>query len=237
MIILWSAPRSRSTAFFRSMVERGDLVGVHEPFCNLEDHGLANILGRTVDSVDEAKDALYELAERKDVFVKEVTDRPHSSVLNDHEFLARTTHSFLVRRPDEIAASFYALKPDMECQEVGVENLWNAYTRISEHSPAPLPIVDADDLIADPVNTMVLYCRAVGIPFKRESLTWTAGHRTEWRLTDRWHESIAQSTQFLKQATVYEATITNTPRLAQFSAHHWEFYERLRAHRINSPET
>jgi hypothetical protein len=36
---LWSAPRARSTAFVRSMVERGDLIALHEPFCNLADFG------------------------------------------------------------------------------------------------------------------------------------------------------------------------------------------------------
>ena len=185
--------------------------------------------------MDEVKAALYELAKHKIVFIKEVTDRPHSSVMTDDSFIAQITHSFLVRRPDEIAASFYALKPDMECPEVGVEYLWNAYSRISEVSESPLPVVDSGDLIADPVGTMILYCRAIGIPFKRESLTWTTGHRKEWHLTDRWHESIARSTHFLDQATTYSATPANTPHLAQFSSHHWEFYEErpFRAHRIN----
>ena len=31
----WSAPRSRSTAFFRMMIECGDFAGVHEPFSYL----------------------------------------------------------------------------------------------------------------------------------------------------------------------------------------------------------
>jgi hypothetical protein len=29
---LWSTPRARSAAFFRSMLERGDVVAVHLPF-------------------------------------------------------------------------------------------------------------------------------------------------------------------------------------------------------------
>jgi hypothetical protein len=32
VLALWSAPRARSTAFFRSMLERGDLLALHEPF-------------------------------------------------------------------------------------------------------------------------------------------------------------------------------------------------------------
>ena len=43
---LWSAPRSRSTAFFRSMLERGDLLALHETLEGL--HG-----SRVVDQVDE----------------------------------------------------------------------------------------------------------------------------------------------------------------------------------------
>jgi len=31
MLMLWSASRSRSTAFYRMMIERGDFTGVHEP--------------------------------------------------------------------------------------------------------------------------------------------------------------------------------------------------------------
>jgi hypothetical protein len=35
MLMLWSAPRSRSTAFYRMMTERGDFTGVHEPFSHV----------------------------------------------------------------------------------------------------------------------------------------------------------------------------------------------------------
>jgi hypothetical protein len=38
LIMMWAAPRSRSTAFFRCMLEYG-LVALHEPFCNIADHG------------------------------------------------------------------------------------------------------------------------------------------------------------------------------------------------------
>lgn len=36
---LWSAPRARSTAFFVSMAERGDMLALHEPFWNLQAFG------------------------------------------------------------------------------------------------------------------------------------------------------------------------------------------------------
>lgn len=215
------------------MMERNDLVVLHEPFCNLRDHGMTEVGGRTVRAVGDLKDTLVRLAQRRFVFLKETTDSSHSSVLDDDDFIARVTHSFLVRRPDEIAASYHALKPDMECEEVGIENLWSIYVKAAELSSSPPPVVDSDDLVADPVTTMTSYCHAVGLPFIGDSLTWAPGHRPEWRLTTRWHESIAQSTHFADRPTAYEATAENTPRLAQFSSHHWKFYERLRARRIN----
>jgi hypothetical protein len=47
---LWSAPRTRSTAFFRPMAKRGDMVVLHEPFCNLRDYGETDAGGRTFGS-------------------------------------------------------------------------------------------------------------------------------------------------------------------------------------------
>ena len=43
ILMLWSAPRSRSTAFYRMMIERGDVTGVHEPFSPVEVFGTADI--------------------------------------------------------------------------------------------------------------------------------------------------------------------------------------------------
>jgi hypothetical protein len=42
LLMLWSAPRSRSTAFFRMMAERGDFMMVHEPFSYLAEFGYAD---------------------------------------------------------------------------------------------------------------------------------------------------------------------------------------------------
>ena len=48
--MLWSAPRARSTAFFRMMIERGDFTGVHEPFSYLAEFGYAEAGGVRVTS-------------------------------------------------------------------------------------------------------------------------------------------------------------------------------------------
>jgi hypothetical protein len=48
LVALWAAPRSRSTAVFRYMVEHGGLVALHEPFDNIGDSGSTEVNGRPV---------------------------------------------------------------------------------------------------------------------------------------------------------------------------------------------
>jgi hypothetical protein len=53
MLMLWSALRSRSTAFYRMMTERGDFHAVHEPFSNVAIFGRTEIGGKPLASAPE----------------------------------------------------------------------------------------------------------------------------------------------------------------------------------------
>src|SRR3954465_10335511 len=103
---LWSAPRSRSTAFFRSMVERGDLLALHEPLEGLHFIGSLQSDGRTFESPPELLAWLVEPTSARNVFVKETVNPPvQEIVVDDRRFLAEARHVFLIRRPEEIAGS------------------------------------------------------------------------------------------------------------------------------------
>src|SRR4051794_32544090 len=106
---LWSAPRARSTAFFRSMVERGDVIGIHEPFSDLAGLGETDVDGRRFDSAASLLSWLVDDTAEVNVFLKDTTGRRHHAALADHRFLAEARHAFLIRRPEEIAASSYAI--------------------------------------------------------------------------------------------------------------------------------
>ena len=106
---LWSAPRARSTAFFRSMLERGDLLALHEPIEGLMYFGDTEVEGRTFESPVSLLAWLREETHDVSVFLKETTDsRVREVVLADRRFLAEARHAFLIRRPEEIAASLDA---------------------------------------------------------------------------------------------------------------------------------
>lgn len=127
---LWSAPRARSTAFFRSMVERGDMVAVHEPFSDLAGLGETDVGGRPFESPVELLAWLGDHTHDVSVFLKDTPDHRHHEVLANRRFLAEARHAFLIRRPEEIAASFFAVEPNMTIDSIGLEFLHKLYTAV-----------------------------------------------------------------------------------------------------------
>jgi hypothetical protein len=233
LIALWAAPRSRSTAVFRYMVEHGGLVALHEPFDNIGDYGSTEVNGQPISDPAELITTLLGLAGTATVFFKETTDRRHHAVLANQRFLAGARHTFLIRAPAEIAASCYALQgPGLTLAEIGLEYAYGLYQAILAAGGAQPVVVDSGDLIADPGATMAAYCAATGIPFRRSALHWSPGERDEWRHSARWHTRVSQSSGFTRSATSYAVTAANNAMLARYSAHHEPFYRELRAHRI-----
>jgi Sulfotransferase domain len=231
---LWSAPRTRSTAFFRSMVERGDMTVLHEPFCKLRDFGETNAEARTFDSPRALLDWLLDETHDMCVFLK---DHPPTyylaDVLGDRRFLAEVRHAFLIRRPEEIAASSYALDPGLNINAIGLERLCEVQTAVRKAGADASVVIDSDDLVTRPAATMAAYCAAVGLPFIPRALTWEPGERPEWRQYARWHADASASAGFERREHVYRHTVENSPDLARIAAHHQPFYERLYAQRLD----
>src|SRR6202451_3186001 len=142
---LWSAPRARSTAFFRSMVERGDMTVLHEPFCNLRDYGETDAGARTFDSPLSLLAWLRDETNNMNVFLKDTppTGEHFRDVLADRRFLAESRHAFLIRRPEEIAASNYALFPPMTINAIGMERLCEMATAIGNAGGTPPVVIDS----------------------------------------------------------------------------------------------
>jgi hypothetical protein len=227
VIALWAAPRSRSTAFFRAMVQHGGFHTLHEPFCNIADYGETTVGDRVVRSHPELIAAIGALAVTGPVFFKDTTDVRYPAVLADSGFLAGARHTFLIRRPDEVAASFYALKPDMVCSDIGLERMWELYQAVLD-AGGPEPVcLDAADLVRDPAAVMRAYCERLGIEFRPHAMSWSPGARQEWQRSERWHASVSASSGIDGRTTPYRDTVHNNPTLAAFSAHHEPFYRLL----------
>lgn len=217
------------------MAERGDLVVLHEPFSNLADYGETDAGGRTFRSPRALLAWLLGQADGRDVFLKETTDRRHDEVMADRRFLAEARHAFLIRRPGEIAASYYALFPAMTVNAIGLKQLCELQAAISDARGGPPVVIDSDDLVARPAATMAAYCAAVGLPFSPRALTWEPGERPEWRRSARWHADVSGSSGFGRREREYRHTAGNCAKLARYAAYQQPYYERLYAQRMEVP--
>ncbi|WP_327003775.1 hypothetical protein OHA72_53390 [Dactylosporangium sp. NBC_01737] len=231
LLALWSAPRSRSTVFFRMMLERNDLLPFHEPFCNIANDGTTQVGDRAVTSPGDLVDVLLGLAEQRTVFFKDTTDCEYDAVFDRQDFLKGGRHAFLLRHPREIIPSYAAIKPDMALREVGVEYLSRIHQAVLDAGGEPV-VVDSDDFVDRPAQTVRAYCTAVGLPFRDDILHWQPGERSEWRQSARWHTDVSTSSTVQRQERAYDRTIETDPLLRSFYEHHLPFYERLWDRRI-----
>lgn len=88
ILALWSAPRSRSTAFEAMFAARGDYRMLHEPFSHVINFGESRVGDRVARSEDELIPALLELAADGPLFFKDTTDFHYPRLLADRAFLA-----------------------------------------------------------------------------------------------------------------------------------------------------
>ena len=215
------------------MLERGDLVVAHEPFSDLFSLGETDAGGVTFSSVPSFLTWLGEAGDDRTVFLKDTPHGRHRPLFDDPWFLTGIRHAFLIRRPEEIAASFRAVEPATTIDSIGLEVLWELFTAVvdaaGEHRPV---VIDAEDLVTSSAGTMSAYCSAVGLPFVPEALSWQPGDRAEWRRSARWHRDVRATSGFVARAADHSETVETSAELARFAAHHRPFYERLRAHRL-----
>lgn len=216
------------------MLERGDMVAAHEPFSDLAGLGETDIDGQPFDSASALLAWLHDETHGLKVFLKDAPNRRHGELFADRRFLAEARHAFLIRRPEEIAASFYAVERDrMDIDSIGLETLHVLYRAVVDAGGHHPIVLDSDDLVARPASTMAAYCAAVGLPFLTHALAWEPGDRHEWRRSARWHVDAAESTGFAERPKSYAVTVGNSGDLARFAAHHQPFYELLFAARLD----
>jgi hypothetical protein len=229
LLALWSAPRSRSTAFAAMMAERGDYTVLHEPFSHLKNFDQAEVDGHAVATEDELIAALRRLARVGPVFFKDTTDFHYPGLLADRAFLTEPVHTFLIRHPADAIASHYRMHPGLNRNEIGFAWLAEIYDAVAAATGRIPIVIDADDLVERPRETVKAYCEAVRIPFQEYALSWKPSMRDQWRRTARWHERASQTAGFVRTQATGAAEIEGNPVLAGHLAYHLPFYERLAA--------
>ena len=201
-IVLWSVPRSASTAFEKAFSRRPDTAIVHEPFTDCYYFGPQRRSSRYGDQKVVAhftgKHAAARIAaEAKPVvFVKELAFQAAAYLEDD--FLGEAVNTFLLRHPAAVMASLDALKPDFTEEEFGFTTLAQIWSRVASAAPPPI-VVEGDAFRADPARVLCEFCRRLDLEFLEDMLSWERGPLRAWGLHEadsqgRWHRTLETST-------------------------------------------
>nr|MDT0661512.1 hypothetical protein [Micromonospora sp. DSM 115978] len=234
LVALWAVPRSRSTAFLRMLIERGDLAVVHEPFSNLAAVGHFDIDGERATSTGALFDLLLALGRRtgRRVFFKETTDYPYDEVLRDRRLYTDVTNTFMIREPDAVVASHFAMNPAVDRDEIGFERLHGMFEAVRVVTGGTPLVLDGDEVAAAPRVASDRFCEVTGLSRRPEALSWQPGEQAAFARTRAWHLDVEASSGFTTRASRHELRPDNDPRLAALAAYHRPFYQALRAARF-----
>jgi hypothetical protein len=235
--MLWSTPRSRSTAFLRMMIERGDFTAVNEPFTYVTRFGFADIGGKRLTTAHGVIAGLRRLAAAGPVFVKETTNQWYPEVLSDRRFLGEDAHhAFLIRHPRETISSYLAIREDAPLHEMGFESLYTMYTAVSELTGRDPLVIDAGDLMSRPADIISAYCAHAGTDFRPHALNWSPSDRLEWEPSRIWHTDVAASSGLGITADRSRPDPEKQPLFSAYLDYHLPFYQMLYQRRIK-PES
>ena len=240
ILALWAVPRSTSTAFEWMMRMRGDMSCWHEPFGEVWYQGESPDWPRLQPESVRTPGLTYQSrwaellsdASRGPVFIK---DFPHFiHALWSDDFLGHFTHSFLIRDPARTVASMYKHWPEFDERETGFADQRRLFDELTQRLGTPPPVIDSDDLMADPPGIVAAWCHAVDIDWMPEALSWEPGARDEvsWWDGGSFHESLRNSSGLEPQPRT-SVDISEAPApIRELAAKLRPHYEHLRAHRI-----
>lgn len=204
-IAMWSGPRNLSTTMMRSFGARPDTACVDEPF-------YAAFLTSTGTTHPMQADILVAQPHDGAKVARQLTEAPvpggkpvfyqkhmthHMAPAIPRGWMGQVTNAFLIRDPVRVLASYARKMEEVSLEAIGVPQQAELFDRICQLKGEAPPVVDSDDILADPPGMLRALCAALGISYTDEMLSWEAGPKPEdgvW--APHWYDAVWQSTGF-----------------------------------------
>jgi hypothetical protein len=238
-IAMWSGPRNISTAMMRAFENRADSAVVDEPFYAawLAATGIAHpmrdeiIAAGEKDSRRVAHWLVGPIPHGAAVFYQKHMTH-HMIPEFGRDWLAGVTSAFLIRRPEDVVASYADRRGQVTLDDIGVVEQAEIFDRVADRLGRAPPVIDAADVLADPRGMLTALCAAVGIPFDAAMLSWPAGKRdSDGVWAAHWYASVEKSTGFAAPRPPVDAASLDAEQRAVAAAAR-RFYDRLAEHRL-----
>jgi hypothetical protein len=116
----------------------------------------------------------------------------------DLDWLDTMVNVFLIREPARVLASYAERRAEVTLADLGLPQQQRLFDAVCQRRGAPPPVLDADDVLADPRGMLTALCDAVGVAFDPAMLSWPAGRRDSDGLwAEHWYASVERSTGFM----------------------------------------
>jgi hypothetical protein len=238
-IAMWSGPRNLSTAMMRSFGSRADTFVSDEPFygCFLKtsgtDHPMRDevIAAMNCDWRSVMESLRGSTPDGSPVWYQKQMWHHMAGPIGCDDF-AGFTHAFLIREPERVIASYLRKRESAAFEDFGLERQAEFFDRESDRLGHAPPVIDANDVLANPGGVLSKLCEALGIPWDPAMLSWAPGRReTDGSWAPHWYGAVEKSTAFGPPETGPVALPDEAYHLADRCR---PYYERLATHRIRA---
>jgi len=238
ILAMWSGPRNISTAMMYSFGNRPDCEAWDEPFYGFSlttkgnDHPMRDdIIASMETDWDKLVKGCTTPSAKPLFYQKHMTH--HMLPGHDRSFILGLTNAFLIRDPARVLTSYAKKWADVDLHAVGFVEQAEIFDMVAQKLGHAPPVIDAEDVLADPRATLTQLCAACGIPFDEAMLKWPKGPKPfDGVWAAHWYNAVWQSEGFGRSE---EDVIPPLPaHLARVADKAKPYYDRLRLHSIRS---
>ena len=237
-IAMWSGPRNISTAMMRSFENRPDTAVVDEPLYAyyLAKTGVKHpmndqiLASQSNDWQQVVKEITGPIADGKTVFYqKHMTHHLLSEI--DRGWLKSCYNAFLIRDPRAIIASYAVKRSEVTLDDIGIVQEAEIFDYICDLTGEAPPVLEANDVLANPKSVLGQLCQRADIPFSTAMLQWPKGGRdSDGIWAEHWYHSVEESTGFGAPNPATDKL--QNPELEKLAELSLPAYERMAQYRL-----
>jgi len=237
-IAMWSGPRNISTAMMRAFENRDDTAVIDEPFYAVylaltgADHPMrTEVLQSQPNDWHDVEATLLSPCPAPIFYQKHMTH--HMVPQIGTRWMAACCNVFLIRRPDEVVASYMDKRGEASLADIGVVRQAELFDAEADRLGRAPIVIDSSDVSAAPEAMLRVLCDSIGIAFSVKMLSWPKGRRASdgvW--APAWYDQVERSTGFVARAAAAAPNLS--PALAAVADTAYPYYEKLARWKIGT---